>query len=312
MADRLEKVRYIMMDGNLVDFKEARIHPLNTAMKFGASVFDAWRAYWNEEQGELYLFRLREHLERFVQSAKISQITCPYSVEEMIDQTLKLIQANRYKEDLHCRIILFVNEIDGGLFSVSPVSTLIAAMPMPNFFKTGPEGVHCSVSSWRRISDDVMPPRVKAAANYQNSRLAGLQALSEGYDAAILLDRNGKVAEGPAYCIFIVRNGVPITPSVTSGILESVTRDTFIALIPDVIGQKVVQREIDRTELYIADEAFFCGSSAEATPILSVDKRPVGNGEMGPITRKLRETYLNLVRGKSEAHKDWFLPVYGK
>ncbi len=311
-AERLEKVRFINMDGNIIPFKEARIHPLNTTMKFASSVFDAWRAYWNEEQEELYVFRLREHLERLVQSAKIAQIACPYSVDEMFNQTLELIQANEYKEDLHCRVILFVNEIDGGLFSVSPVSMLIAAMPMPQFFKAGPEGVHCCVSSWRRISDEDMPPRIKAAANYHNSRLAGLQALADGYDSAILLDRNGKVTEGPAYCIFIIRNGILITPPATSSVLESVTRDTFITLFPELNGQRVVQREIDRTELYIANEAFFCGSSAEATPILSVDKRPVGDGKMGPVTRELREAYLKLVRGKSPMHRDWLLSVYGK
>lgn len=311
-AERLEKVRYITMDGKIIPFKEARIHPLNTAMKFAASVFDAWRAYWNEEHGELYVFRLKEHLVRLVQSAKISQVACPYSVEEMARQNLELIRSNEYREDLHCRLILFVNEIDGGLFSVSPVSTLLAAMPMPHFFKVGPEGIHCCVSNWRRISDEDVPPRIKAAANYQNSRLAGLQALADGYDSAILLDRNGKVTEGPAYCIFIIRDGVPVTPPTTSSVLESITRDTFIALFPEITGQQVVQREIDRTELYIADEAFFCGSSAEATPILSVDRRQIGDGKMGPITQKIRETYLELVRGRTSTHREWLVPVYGK
>jgi branched-chain amino acid aminotransferase len=312
MTDRLEKVHYINMDGNLIPFKEAKIHPLNTAMKYAASVFDAWRAYWNEEQGELYVFRLKEHLERLIQSAKICHIPCPYNIEEMICQTLELIKANDFKEDLHCRLILFVNQIDGGLFSVSPISTLIAAMPAPQFFRIGTEGVHCCVSSWRRISDDNIPPRVKAAANYQNSRLAGLEALADGYDSVVILDGNGKVTEGPGYCIFIVRNGVVLTPPVTSGILESVTRDAIITLFQELDGRKVVERVIDRTELYIADEAFFCGSTAEVTPILSIDKHQIGNAKMGSITREIREAFLNVAKGKSRMHRDWLIPVYGK
>ena len=137
--------------------------------------------------------------------------------------------------------------------------------------------------------------------------------LNNGYDSAIILDRNGKVTEGPAYGMFIVRNRTLITPPVTGGILESLTRDTFITLFSEISsGQQVVQREIDRTELYIADEAFFCGSSAEATPILSVDKRQIGDGKMGPITRTLRETYLDLVKGISSSHRDWLLSIYGR
>ena len=298
------------MNGELVNFHDAKIHPLNTAMKYAASVFDAWRAYWSPKQENLFVFRLREHLDRLVQSASIAQLSCPYSVSDMIDQTLALLRANELKEDLHCRVILFVDEIDGGLFSVSPVSTLIAAIPMNKYFKVGVEGVHCCVSSWRRISDESSPPRVKAAANYPSSRLAGFEAIAAGYDAAIMLDRNGRVAEGSAYSVFLVRNGVVITPPVTSSILESVTRDTFIKICPEVTGLSVIQREVDRTELYVADEAFFCGSSAEATPILSVDKRAVGSGKMGPITQKLRTAYLDLVRGQSTAHADWLLPVY--
>ena len=312
-TDRLKNVRFLTMDGEIIPFGEAKIHPLSKVMKYATSVFDAWRGYWNPEKRELYVFRLREHLIRLLQSAKIYQIPCPYTVDEMVNQTVELIRANEYKEDIHCRVILFVNEIDGGTLSSLPVSTVLAAMPMPHFLKRGPEGVHACVSSWRRISDEDMPPRAKAAANYQNARLVDLEALNNGYDSAIILDRNGKVTEGPAYSMFIVRNGALITPPVTGSILESLTRDTFITLFSEISGgQQVVQREIDRTELYIADEAFFCGSSAEATPILSVDKRQVGDGKMGPITRTLRETYLDLVKGNSSSHLDWLLSIYGR
>jgi branched-chain amino acid aminotransferase len=309
----MEKTRaqFIFQNGEIIPFGEAKVHPLNTAMKYASSIYDAWRGYWNSERGELYLFRLREHLERLRRSAKIVQIQCPYSIEEMLNSHLALIRANQLREDIHCRIILYVDALDGGLYSNTPIGAVMAASPMGRYFKEESQGLHCSVSSWRRISDEDMPPRIKAAANYHNSRLAGLEARQNGYDDAILLDRNGKVTEGPGYTLFLVRDGIPLTPSVTSGILEGVTRDTLLALIPEVLSRRVVEREIDRTELYVADEAFFCGSGAEVTPILSIDRRPVGNGSPGPLTKEIRDSYFSLVRGNRETHREWLLPVYG-
>lgn len=309
----MEKTRaqFIFQNGEIIPFGEAKVHPLNTAMKYAASIYDAWRGYWNPEQGELYLFRLREHLERLRRSAKMVQIQCPYSIEEMLSSQLALIRANGLREDIHCRIILYVDAPDGGLYSNAPIGAVMAASPMGRYFKEESHGLHCCVSSWRRISDEVMPPRIKAAANYHNSRLAGLEAKQNGYDDAILLDRDGKVTEGPGYTLLLVRDGIPITPSVTSGILEGVTRDTLLALIPEVLSRRVVEREVDRTELYVADEAFFCGSGAEITPILSIDRRPVGNGSPGPLTKVIRDSYFALVRGNRETHREWLLPVYG-
>jgi branched-chain amino acid aminotransferase len=247
----------------------------------------------------------------FDRSAKIAQIQCPYSIEEMLSSHLALIRANELREDIHCRIILYVDALDGGLYSTTPIGAVMAASPLGRYFKGESRGLHCSVSSWRRISDEDMPPRIKAAANYHNSRLAGLEAKQNGYDDAILLDRNGRVTEGPGYSLFLVRDGIPMTPSVTSGILEGVTRDTLLALIPEVLSRRVVEREIDRTELYVVDEAFFCGSGAEITPIVSIDRRPVGNGSPGPLTREIRDAYFALVRGNRETHREWLLPVYG-
>ncbi|MBW2146572.1 MAG: branched-chain amino acid transaminase [Deltaproteobacteria bacterium] len=305
-----KKVPFIFLNGEIIPFEEARIHPLNTAMKYASSIYDAWRGYWNPEHGELYLFRLREHLERLLRSAKIAQIQCPYSVEEMISHHLELIRSNGLREDIHSRIILFVDAVDGGLYSTTPMGVVMAAMPLGRYFKDESRGLHCCVSSWRRISDEDMPPRIKAAANYHNSRLAGLQARHDGYDDAIILGRDGKVTEGPGYTLFIIRDGFPITPPVTSGILEGVTRDTLLILFPEVLSRKVIEREIDRTELYVAEEAFFCGSGAEITPIISVDRRPIGDGNPGPLTLQIRDAYFALVRGNRDFHREWLLPVY--
>jgi branched-chain amino acid aminotransferase len=183
----------------------------------------------------------------------------------------------------------------------------MAALPMTRYF--GKDGLHVQVSSWTRISDASMPPRIKAAPNYHNSRLALLQARADGYDNALLLSNDGKVTEGPGYCIFLVRGGKLITPPVTSGILESVTRDSLMQMAPG-LGLEVVEREIDRTELYVADELFFCGSAAEVTPILSVDRITIGDGAAGPRTQAMREAYMAAVHGEVSERSGWLTPVF--
>ena len=197
---------------------------------------------------------------------------------------------------------------DGGLASREPVGYVIAPIPTTRYFESA--GLHVVVSSWHRTADNAIPARVKAAANYQNSRLALLQAKTDGYDDAILLNSDGSVAEGPGYTLFLVRDDQPMTPSVTSNILEGVTRSTLLTLCPESLVVTVEQREIDRTELYVADEAFFAGTAAEVTPILSVDRRPVGEGVMGPLTAKVRDAYFRAVRDGSAPHPEWRTPVY--
>jgi branched-chain amino acid aminotransferase len=197
----------------------------------------------------------------------------------------------------------------GGIVGV----TLLAGMLLfpattTRYFETA--GLHVGVSSWHRTADNAIPPRVKAAANYQNSRLALLQAKTDGYDDAILLNSDGSVAEGPGYTLFLVRDERPITPPVTSNILEGVTRDTLLTLFRETVSVEPWEREIDRTELYIADEAFFAGTAAEVTPILSVDRHPIGEGAVGPLTAKVRDAYFQAVRGGSRSHPEWRTPVY--
>ncbi|HYB69995.1 MAG TPA: aminotransferase class IV, partial [Candidatus Bathyarchaeia archaeon] len=203
----------------------------------------------------------------------------------------------------------FVDTDDGGLASTEPVGYVIAPIPTTRYFETA--GLHVAVSSWTRTADNAIPARVKAAANYQNSRLALLQARTDGYDDAILLNDDGSVAEGPGYTLFLVRDDQPMTPSVTSNILEGVTRSTLLTLFPEALGVSVEQRQIDRTELYVADEAFFAGTAAEVTPILSIDRRPVGEGVTGPLTAKVRDAYFRAVRDGSAPHPEWRTPVYG-
>jgi branched-chain amino acid aminotransferase len=305
----MAKPRLLNMNGRVIPYEDARVHVLSTAMKYAASVYEAMRAYWSDADQQLYVFRLREHLRRLERSAKIARIPLPADAARLERETLEIVRANDLREDLHVRLIVFVDTDDGGLASREPVGYVIAPIPTTRYFDT--PGLHVGVSSWHRTADNAIPARVKAAANYQNSRLALLQAKTDGYDDAIMLNQDGSVAEGPGYTLFLVTEDRPMTPSVTSNILEGVTRSTLLTLFPESLGVTVEQREIDRTELYVADEAFFAGTAAEVTPILSIDRRPVGEGVMGPLTAKVRDAYFRSVRDGSAPHPEWRLPVYG-
>ncbi len=305
----MAKPRLLNMCGKIVPYEDARVHVLSTAMKYAASVYEAMRAYWSDADQQLYVFRPREHLRRLERSAKIARIPLPADAARLERETLEIIRANDLHEDLHVRLIVFVDTDDGGLASREPVGYVIAPIPTTRYFETA--GLHVGVSSWHRTADNAIPARVKAAANYQNSRLALLQAKTDGYDDAIMLNQDGSVAEGPGYTLFLVTEDRPMTPSVTSNILEGVTRATLLTLFPESLGVTVEQREIDRTELYVADEAFFAGTAAEVTPILSIDRRPVGEGVMGPLTAKVRDAYFRSVRDGSAPHPEWRVPVYG-
>lgn len=306
-----QRPRFIFFDGKIVPYGDAKVHVLSTVFKYAAAIFEGIRAYHNEHTNQLYVFRLKEHLDRLQESAKIARIPLPYTAGELQDHLLKLIKKNELRQDLHIRISAYVAEDDGRLHSTGPIGLSMAAIPMGRYDALAPaEGLKVAVSPWRRLSDESMPPRVKSIANYQNSRLALLDAQAAGFQDAILLDSRGKVTEGPGYNIFIVRNGQVMTPPVTSGILEGVTRDTLIHLFAETHGMTVLQREIDRTELYVADEVFFCGSGKEVTPIGSIDHRQVGSGGMGPWTKKIKETYFDVAKGKHQEYASWLVPIY--
>lgn len=303
--------RFLFIDGKVVPYADAKVHVLSVVVKYAAAVFEGIRAYHNEKTGQLYIFRLQDHLDRLFESAKIARISIDYSTEQIKEALLNLIRQNELRQDLHIRISAFISEDDGRLDSTGPSSLSMAAMPMGRYDALAPtEGLNVAVSPWRRISDDTMPARVKSIANYQNSRLALLDARAAGFQDAILLDGHGKVTEGPGYNIFVVRKGQMLTPPVTSGILEGVTRDTLIRLFAVKHDVTVVQREIDRTELYVAEEVFFCGSGKEVMPIGSIDHRTVGNGGIGSLAKTIKETYFDVAKGRHDEFASWLTPVY--
>jgi branched-chain amino acid aminotransferase len=294
----------IWMNGKVVPGEQA-VLPVNSAAVFYATnCFEGLRAYWNATDGEMYGFRLAEHFARLRESMKMMRFTVPYSDVDLYEAVGEVLKANEVREDVHMHMVAYV--LGPGLDATTPTGLYINPRRRPS----APTGLRACVSSWTRTNDNAIPIRLKSGSNYQNGRLATLQAKADGYDSPILLNQSGTVAEGTGATFFMVRRGVLLTPPLTADILESITRITLLAdVIPD-LGLDVQEREIARTELYVADEAFFCGSGYEITPILSIDRFPLGNGEVGPITRKLSKAYMDLVRGIDKRHPEWRTPVY--
>lgn len=302
--------RVIWLKGQILNVNDARINVLSPTSQFGLNVFEGIPGYWNEEEQQLYMFRLNDHYDRLLRSAKLLQLDCTYTKEDFKKALIDTVKANEYYENISVRQTLFVDGF-GSWGSESPVEMFVAPIPRG---KTSAEynkkGLNCCVTSWRRISDDNLSPRVKCGANYINSRVGQREALRNGYDTCIFLNRDGKVAEGPGSCFFMVKDNTLVTPQLTDSVLESITRDTIIRLAKEELGLEVKERTIDRTELYLVDEAFLCGSAMEITPIYTIDRYKVGTGEQGKVTKELHLTYLDCVRGKLGSNKEWLTAVY--
>lgn len=304
----MSKPKFIFLNDEIIPYEEAKIHVMTPCVRYGALIFEGIRVYWNKQMNQLYVFRLDDHSKRMIESAKLMSMQHDFTHDYISSVNIKLLKALKYTEDLHVRQMVFIDG-DEGLSSSSPISITSVALPRGRSKKFN-EGLSISVSSWSRIDDRVLPPRIKSAANYQNSRLGAVQAKLDGYDSTIFLNTKGKVTEGPGACLFMVKNGSVSTPTLSSGVLDSITRDTLIKLFNDLFDIKVVEREIDRTELYIADELFFCGSGAEIIPIIAVDKKVISTGKAGEMTLKIREQYFRVVRGENPDYLQWLTPIY--
>lgn len=302
--------RYAWKDGDLIDWKDCTLHVRSQGCFFGTNVFEGLRGYWSPRTEELYVFRVPEHMARLAYSMKVMRLALARSPEEIVAGMASLLRANQFREHVQINIVAYfgLNHTSDPLFPAETTGVHVTAVRFPRS-ATVDTGVHAAVSSWRRIGDDVVPPRVKVGSNYQNSRLAQGEARLNGYDMALLLNPGGTVAEGPGSCVFLVRDGTLCTPDVSSGILESITRATLIELARKELGLTVVERAIGRTELYAADEVLACGSIAEITPIVSVDRLKVGTGAVGPITRQLQQLYFRAVLGELPGYEHWLLPT---
>jgi len=306
----MKKAQYVWMDGKMIPFDDAKIHIFSPTARYGTNAFEGLRAYWNAEKRDLYSFRIREHCQRLFETMKIMRLNIEYSLSDCEGLLVEVLRKNNFQEDLHIRHTVYVGGF-GGYDSRKPTGMAIVPRPLERLYDLE-KGVRCSISSWVRISDNCVPPRAKVGSNYQNSRLATMQAKEDGYDQAIILDSQGKVSECGGSCFFMIRNGIVVTPPITASILEGVTRDTLIELCRSELNLPLQERSIDRTEVYVAEEALLCGSGAEVVPIISVDKIPLGSGKAGPITQKIIKVYFEIVRGNNPKYFKWLTPTYGR
>jgi branched-chain amino acid aminotransferase len=310
MADRAQ---FVWFDGKIVPWEDAKVHVSTATVLRGANIFEGVRAYWNNDERELFIFRNADHMARLWNSAKIMRMPVPWSADELTQAEIEVIRANKYQGTVWFRLTLYVGEEEQSSSAQAgkePIGGFIVPRLSPHG-KGITDGVDSCVSSWTRISDNSVPPRVKAGANYHNSRFAYTESRLNGYNGSpIMLNERGKVSEGPGACFMMIRGGRLVTPPITANILESITRTTVLELARDVLRIPVEEREVDRTELYIADEAFFCGSGAEVTPVNSIDHYPIGSGRPGPLTRKMQEVYFSVAEGRVPEYRHWLTPVY--
>jgi len=302
--------RYAFFEGEFVPIENAKVSIMTHALNYGTGCFEGIRAYWNQEESQLYIFRMPEHYSRLQDSCRILLIDLPYSVERLGELTLELLRLEGFDRDTYIRPLAFKSQEGIGVrLKGVRDSFALFALPFGKYIERE-EGARVCVSSWRRIYDTSLPARAKCTGAYINSALCKSEAEMNGCDEAIVLTRGGSVSEGSAENFFMVRDGVLITPSVTSDILEGITRDTLIHLAREELDLEVRERTIDRTELYICDEAFFCGTGVQIAAISCIDNRPVGDGHIGPITRRLRNLYFEIVRGRVPKYRHWCTPVY--
>lgn len=284
-------------NGELVAFEDCVVHVRTQGAFWGANVFEGLRGYWLEDGQRLSIFRLDDHLARLRRSMKSLHMPARYSDAEIERACLEVVRANGFCDDVHLCVVAYFglgpNLDPMGHTDDTGLHVTSTRAPRSRGYR---DGVRASISSWRRISDDSMPPRIKAGANYHNSRLAHHEAIRNGFDTTFLLNQRGSVSEAPGSCVAMVRDGRIATPPGTSGVLEGITMATVEQLAREHRGWKLERREIDRTELYVADEVFVCGTLAEIQPVVEIDGVPVGDGVPGPVTRTLQEVYDGAVR----------------
>ena len=291
--------RFAFFGGEFVPIEQAQVSIMTHAFNYGTGCFEGIRAYWSKEEEQLLVFRLAEHYRRLHRSVHILRIALPYSVEQLGEITLELLRREGYRQDAYIRPLAYKSsELVGVRLHDLEDSFAVFALPFGRYVEKE-EGADVIVSSWRRNADNAIPARAKITGAYVNSALAKTDAVLSGCDEAIVLNQNGHVSEGSAENLFLVRDGKLITPPVTENILEGITRATIIQLARKELGLETVERPIDRSELYVADEMFFCGTGVQVAAIVTVDRRPVGDGQMGPIVKQIRDLYIDVVRGRA-------------
>ncbi|MBE7519308.1 MAG: branched-chain amino acid transaminase [Thermoflexaceae bacterium] len=298
---------YAYFQGNVVPLEQAKIGVMTHAFNYGTAVFEGIRGNWNPDDQTVHLFRLREHMERLTRSAKILTMEVRDSVDRLCELAVEIVERSGFSEDVYLRPMVYLaSEQLGVRLHNLQSDTLIFLTPFPAYL---PEVARCHTSTWRRVDDTGIPPRAKVTGIYVNSALAKTEANLNGFDEAIMLNADGHVSEGSGENIFMVRHGKLITPTPADNILEGITAQSVVELAASELGVETVQRQIDRTELYIADEIFMTGTAAHLTPVTEVDRRVVGSGRPGPITSRLSQLFFDCIRGKNEKYRHWCTPA---
>jgi len=304
-----ENTKYAFLNGSIVRIEEANINIRTCLVHYGAGIFEGIRAYWNNSDKNLYLFRVVEHYKRMIKNAKIIAMDVQYTPEELTAYTIELLKKENFKEDTYVRpLAYYASQNILEKFNSTDYGFFIFTFPMQAILDID-KGLNVCVSSWNRINDNMTAPRGKICGGYVNISLVNYEAKQNGYDDGIILTKDGHVAEGGGQNMAIIRDGVIISPPSYDDILEGITLDSIAILAQEELGIKVERRPINRTELYICDEIFYCGTGCQVAPIVSVDKRKVGNGKPGEITRKIQELYFDVVRGKNKKYLKWCTSV---
>jgi len=293
--------------GEFVRMGEIRLSPATHALNYGTGVFEGIRAYWNEGRGTLQVLKLREHYERFEKSCRMLRIELPLTVEELCDATLEILRRNAPREDTYIRPLAYKSAASVGVKLAVEEDLSIFTVPMGNYVEL--TGLRCCISSWRRTPDTAIPARGKLTGSYINTALAVDEAQRAGFDDAIFLTQDGHVSEASAANIFLMRKGGLVTPPVTADILEGITRDAVMELAEKELGMPIMLRDVDRTELYAADEVFLTGTGYQIAPVVEIDGRPIGTGEMGPVAARLQELYFEAARGDNPDYSHWTVAV---
>ena len=299
----------VYFGGQYMPLREARVGILTHALHYGTGVFEGIRAHWDKAADDLFVLRSREHYERWKRNCGILRIHVPATVPELCAITVELMRRNEFHTNVYVRPLAYKSAERVGVSTDDQDAFAIVALPFGEYLHSE-KGLHAGVSSWRRIEDNAIPPRAKICGAYVNSALASDEARQNGFDEAILLNEDGQVAEGATCNIFMLRNGKLITPSITENALEGITRDSVIQLARREIGLPIVERPIDRSELYVCDELFFTGTAVGIAPIVRVDHRPVKDAEIGAVTREIQRLYFEATRGHLKAYGNWLTPVY--
>ena len=302
--------KFAYFQGKIVPYSEARVGVATHALNYGTAAFGGLRGYWNSDEQQLFVFRPRDHFKRLLNSARLLAANLDHTPETLTQVLLELLRQEGYREDCYIRPLIYkADEIIGVRLHDLDDEITMFAVPFSKYVKHD-EGAHVTFSSWRRIDDNAIPARGKISGAYINSALIKTDAVLSGFDEALVLTNDGHLSEGSAMNVFIVRDEMIYTPPVTENILEGITRRTIIELAREALGITVVERRIDRTEVYLVDELFMTGTAAQVVAVTKVDHRPIGEGKMGPVTTQLRQLYDQAVRCQHPEYRAWTEPVY--